>query len=59
MSSIVLNVHVGTPKRLTQRAQITLQDYGGTPESAPEQHRFSPDEGVISFVNTNNRWEQS
>jgi len=144
MSSIVLNVHVGTPKRLTQRAQITLQDHGGTTESAmkaaieyltwvewdalqgvdnmarvtsnallgafvnrflyeitadtpepaqetgayggvdgendypsfkyadqylgesfdrlyslPEQYRFDPDEGVISFVNTNNRWEQS
>ena len=143
MSSIVLNVHVGTPKRLTQRAQITLQDHGGTPESAmkaaieyltwvewdalqgvenmaratsnallgafvnrflyeitadtpepaqetgtyggvdgendypsfeyadqylgesfnrlcslPEQYGFHPDEGVISFVNTNNRWEQ-
>ena len=34
MSSIALNVHVGTPKRLTQRAQITLQDHGGTTESA-------------------------
>ena len=144
MSSIALNVHVGTPKRLTQRAQIILQDHGGTTESAmkaaieyltwvewdalqgaenmaratsnallgafvnrflyeitadtpepaqetgayggvdgendypsfeyadrylgssferlcslPEQYRFDPDEGVISFVNTNNRWEQA
>ena len=144
MSSIVLNVHVGTPKRLTQRAQITLQDHGGTTESAmkaaieyltwvewdalqgvdnmaratsnallgafvnrflyeitadtpepaqetgtyggvdgendypsleyadqylrssfkrcyylPEQYRFDPDDGVISFMNTNNRWEQA
>lgn len=144
MSSIVLNVHIGTPKRLTQRVQITLQDHGGTTESAlkaaieyltwvewdalqgvdnmaratsnallgafvsrflyeitadtpepaqetgtyggvdgendypsykyadqylgesfdrlcslPEQYRFDPDDGVISFVNTNNRWEQA
>lgn len=143
MSSIALNVHVGTPKRLTQRAQIILQDHGGTTESAmkaaieyltwvewdalqgvenmsratsnvllgafvnrflyeitadtpepaqetgtyggvdgendypsfeyadqylgssferfyylPKQYRFDPNEGVISFVNTNNRWEQ-
>lgn len=144
MSSIVLNVHVGTPKRLTQRTQIILRDHGGTTESAmkaateyltwvdwdalqgvdnmaratsnallgafvnrflyeitadtpepaqetgtyggvdgendypsfkyadqylgssfdrlcslPEQYRFDPDDGVISFMNTNDRWEQA
>ena len=144
MSSIVLNVHVGTPKRMTQRDQIILQDHGGTPESAmkatteylvwvewdalqgeenmtratnnallgafvnrflyeitadtpepaqetctyggvdgendypsfeyadrnlgesfgrlcslPDQYRFHPEDGVISFVNTNSRWEQA
>ena len=136
MSSIVLNVHVGTPKRMTQRAQIILQDHGGTTEylvwvewdalqgeenmtratnnallgafvnrflyeitadtpepaqetctyggvdgendypsfeyadrnlgesfgrlcSLPDQYRFHPEDGVISFVNTNSRWEQA
>lgn len=144
MSSIALNVHIGTPKRLTQRAQIILQDPSGTPESAmktaieyltwvewdalqgvenmaratsnallgafvnrflyeitaetpepaqgtgtyggldgendypsfeyadryigesfdrlcslPEQYKFHPGEGVVSFVNTDNRWEQA
>lgn len=34
MSNIALNVHVGTPKRLTQRAQIILQNPSSPPESA-------------------------
>ena len=45
MSSIVLNVHVGTPKRMTQRAQIILQDHGGHPRIRHESHHRIPSLG--------------